>query len=626
MSTSNLAFQPAPEPFGFLVHSVVEHHAKHTPSTLALDYENETGDHLRWTYSDLNSIGNRIANLLREEHSLQIEESVPICVSKSPAFYACVLGVLKAGGVFTPFSNSPSDRKKFMLDELHAKVVLCVDGEDMNWCTGVSTVNITQLLSDLRGGSEAQKADHGLPDLRGSNLAYQMYTSGSTGRPKAVSVEHRNVVQTASICRGLVPWTKDDRMLQYAAPSFDMCYYDTFLAWSLGICLCSTHDEVVYNDLTGVINRLDVSLLGLTPSVALTLDPAAVPSVKWLYCIGEAMPQSLVDAWEGRLFNSYGPTEAAQMVTLFPVSRDVKSAVIGQPFSNTSFTVLLKNSQDVAPVFGLGELCIGGAQVARGYYANEERTKQAFITRDGSRMYKTGDNVRMLSDGKFEFVGRTDDQIKIRGQRVELGEINVKLKEAHDSIANVSTQILKVSDQSRDQLVAFLVLQDSASDDEQEEVRKAAQSSAQDQLPPYMVPKLYLFIDKIPLSAAGKVDKRALTKILRESAEAIEPSDQIAVGSDGRQLILEILSKASGSPIASIGDHTTIYQLGLDSISAIHVSAQLKQAGFSILPSELLSHPTIAELAPLLSNNKLGTSSAQNEVQRPLWKATMTVS
>lgn len=209
LSRFNMNTETLKSPFGDLVHAAFEFYAESQPDALALDFVAETGARTQWTYKTLNLYADRIANTLRFKHGLLVEDSVPICVPKSPAFYACVLGVLKAGGAFTPFSSAPQERMKFMLDELGSKIVLCVDAEDMSWCLNAKCVDVTELLKD--GGPVCVSASDSTnkPRLTDVNLAYHIYTSGSTGRPKAVSVEHRNAVQTVCASRHLIPWHDD---------------------------------------------------------------------------------------------------------------------------------------------------------------------------------------------------------------------------------------------------------------------------------------------------------------------------------------------------------------------------------------------------------------------------------
>ncbi|GME25605.1 Nonribosomal peptide synthetase 2 [Neofusicoccum parvum] len=359
---------------------------------------------------------------------------------------------------------------------------------------------------------------------------------------------------------------------------------------------------------------MQVTLTDLTPSVALSLPQDAVPTLQYLYCIGEAMPQELVDRWAGKLVNSYGPTEAAFCVTIFPVSKDIKSSVIGRPFPTTSFIVQSQDGSSTLPVFGVGELYIGGSQVAREYHANQEMTQSRFVSRYGQRFYKSGDVVRMLGNGTFEFVGRADDQVKIRGLRVELGEISHVLRDSHEAITGVSTQVFRASDESKEQIVAFLAVGPNKDNLDLEEIKVQAKKGASSKLPAYMVPNFFIFIDRIPLSAAGKVDKRALKAIFQGSEEANQDIVSFEDERDWTSTELEIRAAlAHISKVASenIGLHTTIYQLGLDSISAVQVAANLRKKNFKVTASDVLERPTCADLAVVLQSGDSSDAAEQ---------------
>jgi non-ribosomal peptide synthetase component F len=229
-----------------------------------------------------------------------------------------------------------------------------------------------------------------------------------------------------------------------------MCYYDCFLAWTFGFTLCAADQEMMLNNLTDSINTLKVDLLDLTPSVATSLSRNEVLGVKWLYCIGEPMSPEVVSQWNGVCVNSYGPTEAAFCTTIFSTNPAVKTSVIGRPFPTTSFARMPLRGERSVPVFGIGELYIGGVQLARGYYGQPQLTEERFVRAHGQRFYKSGDMVRMLGDGNLDFLGRTHDQIKIRGLRVELGEINKTLIAGDEMITAATTQILKRDDQQKE--------------------------------------------------------------------------------------------------------------------------------------------------------------------------------
>lgn len=599
LSISNLNFTALTPEAGPFLHSAFERNAELSPHAIALDFEHADGSRGRWTFNELNQISNQIAHALLE-YGVNFDNAVPICIPKSPHYYASVLAVLKAGAAFTPIDASlPVSRKQFMLQELDAEVVISNSWVDTTWC------DKTRILSiDAIGSLPTSNPD--IKGLRPDHLAYRLYTSGSTGTPKAVSVEHRNPVQTVEASRTIIPWNSESRLLQFAAITFDMCYYDCFLAWTFGFTLCAAEQPTMLNDTPGIIKSLQVTLADLTPSVALSLPQDAVQSLQYLYCIGEAMPQELVDRWAGKLVNSYGPTEAAFCVTIFPVNKDVKSSVIGKPFPTASFIVQSRDGSATLPMFGVGELYIGGSQVAREYHANDELTQSQFVSRHGQRFYKSGDVVRMLANGTFEFVGRADDQVKIRGLRVELGEISAVLRDSHQTIQSVSTQVLKASDESKEQIVAFLAV-GSSKDLDTNEIKRHSKQAASEKLPAYMVPKFFIFVDRIPLSLAGKVDKRALKVIFQDSEEA---NQEAAPTQDEREWTqVEQEARAAFAHISkvnseSIGLHSTIYQLGLDSISAVQVAATLRKKGFQVTASDIIEHPTCAELAVVLHSGQ----------------------
>lgn len=583
---------------GPFLHSNFERHAAIRPNAVALDFQYEDGSRTSWSFKDLNEVSNKVAHALLQL-KIQPEDVVPVSMPKCPSFYASILGILKSGAAFTPVDHRlPEARKKYMLDELGSKVVLCLDGSSLSWSGDIQCLNISTL-------GHYSKQNPVVPNLKPDNLAYCLYTSGSTGKPKAVSVEHRHPIQTIESSKLVIPWTHESRILQYAAITFDMCYYDCFLAWSFGFCLCSAEQSTMLNDLTGIINSMEISLLDLTPSVAASLEKDEVPSVEFLYCIGEAMSPDIVQRWEGKCVNSYGPTEAAFCCTIFPVSKAVKSTVIGKPFPSTSFIVLSKPGGRDVPVLGVGELHIGGSQVARGYYANNELSRSRFIERDGERLYKSGDMVRMLANNNFEFLGRADDQVKIRGLRVELGEINHVIQGSHEKIFKVTTQIIRSSECAKDQLVAFLVTRVQEHSALKEDIKNGARRAAAEQLPPYMIPRFFIFIDNIPLSAAGKANKKALTEIFRTSEEinfevTSSPAEHSSDWNYVEQEIRKAFSMLSRIPLEKIKRKTTIYQLGLDSISAVQLASRLRRKGFQVSAGDVFEHPNCTDLAAKL--------------------------
>lgn len=602
LSQSNMSFQPYDTSDGGFLHSAFEQNVAERPSAIALDFQNPGGERTKLTFFDLNKKANQIAHALIRLGT-QPEDVVPIHMPKSVEFYMSILGVLKAGGAFSPIHpDLPEARKQFMISELRPKIILsCHDA--IEWLRDEEPV-----VLNARKVENYSTENPAIEGLRPTNLAYCLYTSGSTGLPKAVSMEHRSPVQTIESSRSLIPWDQTSRLLQYAAITFDMCYYDCFLAWSFGFTLCAADQDTMLNHLVKSINDLQVDLLDLTPSIATPLKRKDVSNVRWLYCIGEAMTPEVASEWSGACVNSYGPTEAAFCTTIFPTKPEVKTSIIGQPFPSTSFAVFPPRGDRPMPVFGAGELYIGGAQLARGYYGQAQLTEEKFLHKRGQRFYRSGDVVRMLSDGNFEFLGRTDDQVKIRGLRVELGEINKTLKDSDDNIEAVSTQILKKEEAQKDQLVAFLVLKRSADEAEQMRLRLAAKQKAADTLPSYMVPQFYLFIKHLPKSMAGKVDKKALTNIFRASAEVSANSSDIEQAAsyhwnEREEQIRDIFSTLSGIPHEDIKPWTSIYQLGLDSISAVQIAAALRRIGLQADATHVMKYMNCRDLAAYLERS-----------------------
>jgi amino acid adenylation domain-containing protein len=592
LSDSNINFKTLNTTENALLHFAFEENARCRPGLIALEFQETSGGRKTLSFRELNEKANQIAHALIER-GIRLEDVVPIHIPKSPEFYASILGVLKAGGAFTPIHpDLPNARKKFMLTELRPKVLLCADTTTFNWCGDTPVLNV-DVAKDFPNSNPS------VPELSPTNLAYCLYTSGSTGTPKAVSMDHRSPIQTIEASKELVPWDHNSRLLQYAAISFDMCYYDCWLAWTFGFTLCAAEQHTMLNDITGVINSMKVDLLDLTPSVAASFKRVDVPTVRWLYCIGEAMTPEIITAWEGACVNSYGPTEAAFCTTIFSAKKSIKSNIIGKPFPTTSFAVFARSGDRILPVFSLGELYIGGAQLARGYYGQPDLTEQRFVQKDGQRFYKSGDKVRMLGDGNFEFVGRLDDQVKIRGLRVELGEINHVIQACDNSITAITTQILRKSSAAKDQLVSFLVTNVRNGEATQPQLREKVKQAAKRDLPSYMVPRFFVFVDKIPKSAAGKINKKALTDIFRaqENKESEEELDRDHTWTEIDSQIREVFAKLSCTPIEEILPTTSIYQLGLDSISAVQVASALRKRGYEVTAADVLKFANCIDLA-----------------------------
>ncbi|KAF8420669.1 hypothetical protein EV426DRAFT_239732 [Tirmania nivea] len=624
LSTSNSPPIALPEVTDKFLHSLLEQKARDDPAATALEFLDDEGRVSTYTYEAFNQAANQVAHALLK-CGVKRDEAIPVCLEKSPQYYICILGILKAGTAFTPIDPSaPAQRKAFMLEELGARWLITSSTEvrDLPARDGLKFIILEKL--DLCSYPVANPI---IEDLSPTHLAYRLYTSGSTGLPKAVSVEIKSALQTVRASRNIIPWNRESRILQFAAITFDMCYYDCFMAWNYGLTLCSAGKKQLLGDIEGTINRMDITILDLTPTVASTLIAQNLPKVELLYCIGEAMPQNLINDWGHRCVNSYGPTEAAMCCTIVPVDRRVKSANIGAPFQSASLHILSLDSSYTLPKLGCGELCIGGPQIAREYHNNPQLTKAKFIMVGSERLYRTGDNARMLANGTFEFISRLDDQVKIRGLRVELDEINHVIKNSHEEIKETATIVLRHSVGAKEQLVSFLALEGRENqgavpvviDDLQIKARLLfiARSAAELALPTYMIPGVMLVINHIPLSAAGKVDKKALKSLFsQQDIESLSESNTLEHTEEWTKEELEvrdIIAEISQLPVDRISKVSTIYQIGLDSISAAQVAMRLQKRGFIITVIDILECPSIKQLSPRLiyktSGDKQDTES-----------------
>ncbi|KAK9449301.1 uncharacterized protein V1518DRAFT_432890 [Limtongia smithiae] len=616
------------------LHSQFEINASKYPSKNALEFLYDENKTKCWTYAELNQWANRICQYL-QQFDLNIDESIPLCMPKCPEYYASMISVLKAGAAFCPLDHAaPTARMLYMLKELNARVLLVseesfqvvsdlVESSDLQ----MVIVNISSL--HLASTPDSPPPTRSIPD---SATAYRIYTSGTTGKPKAVNVEIRNAMQTIEASRSLLPHGESSRLLQYAATTFDMSIYDCFIAWTFGFTLCSANSTFMISNLELVSNSMQISLLDLTPSVAASIKRRNVPSVETLFCIGEVLPQAVVDEWSGACYNSYGPTEAAMCCTITRTSASIKSSLIGKPFPTTTFYVLVPNGDSVLPLYSVGELVIGGYQVARGYYNNDILTAENFVNVDGERLYRTGDLVRMRGDGVFDFVGRKDDQVKLRGLRIELQEIDSVIRQNNDSVVDVSTlvltprkrdEFLTSAEKTKSQLVTFVVLKSrydfgdrtfSDADSVSEREIQSIARSCREFLPYYMIPSFFVPISGIPLSAAGKLSRARLNTIFDEYyvqwLNLERPTDE-ENWNDVELRIRSIMCAISGLPVSSVYLDSSIYELGMDSISATQAAASLRRNGFNCSAIDILKNPTIRQLSEFIS--KVASTEAQRQ-------------
>ncbi|MGN7824029.1 amino acid adenylation domain-containing protein [Chitinophaga sp. 22536] len=583
-----------------LVH-LIERQARATPEKVALVLGEKS-----LTYKALNEISNQWAHYLQQS-GVKAGSLVAFCIEQSVEKIVCMLAILKAGGAYVPLDTShPKARLEYMLKDAAAPVLITSSRFENSF----AAYNGHIVLTD---GEHTMASVRGLPidftsaAITPQSLIYVIYTSGTTGRPKGVMVEHEQVANFMQCYGGYLQLDSAARALQFTSTGFDASATDLWLPLTMGATLYLYPDNrIVGDELWRFITEHEISVLPfISPSVLATLPVHDSMGALKVICVGgEACPEPVVRRWKNRvrLVNGYGPTEATILVSYFVYDDDHPATTIGRPNANSSFYILDAHMQ-VVPIGQPGELYIGGAQVARGYWRLPELTREKFlanpfvteeeIAHDWKRIYKTGDLARYLPDGNVEFLGRNDTQVKIRGVRIELSEVENVLS----GLPGVVQAVVIVQEDKYDErtLLACIVHQEGKLQGERnqqvtQEIRKALQL----ELPAQMVPSAFLFLDKLPVNAHGKIDKQALNLQSREIIEAIFPEGVSFHACE--QVIKAIWSEVLQQKDINVSDN--FFELGGHSILITQVYKRLPAVfRTKITLPELFDYVTIEALA-----------------------------
>ncbi|POR38693.1 Siderophore peptide synthetase [Tolypocladium paradoxum] len=603
-------------------------HAESTALEFVGGYDNRSLAKRTWSYKEFDLIANRVANLLRENTSPG--DIVAIHFHKCAEAYFSILGILKAGCAFVALDpNAPKARKEFILGDSQARCLL-TDGEStLDFDVSTKLLRISEESLQTYPDSRPDICDNFTP----ANTCYCLYTSGTTGSPKGCEITHENAVQAMMAFQDLFSghWAQDSRWLQFAALHFDVSVLEQYWSWSVGITVVAAPRDLILDDLTGSINRLGITHIDLTPSLARLTHPDEMPSLcKGVFITGgEQLKQEILDAWGSKavIYNAYGPTEATIGVTMYQrVPVNGRPSNIGRQFPNVGSYVFRPGTEIPVLRGGVGELCVSGKLVGKGYLNRPELTDERFPTlaEFGERIYRTGDLVRILHDGCFDFLGRADDQVKLRGQRLEVGEINHAIRTGAPDVQDAVTIVVRQDSGSKDVLVSFLVGESNSSQSlcvlpDTDGLAIQARAACLERLPGYMVPTYFLRLPHIPLSPNNKVEAKELKALFGSLSheQLMRLSTSSTLSADSRlgrlvlQMIIRILSEFSNVPEGSLSPSTSIFDVGVDSITALQLSAQLRTAGFEAAsPAMLLRCPIIADLVRALSADPGTTSHA----------------
>jgi amino acid adenylation domain-containing protein len=571
--------------------------AARTPGHTAL-----IADSRRFTYRELDERSNRLARHLQ---SLGVgpDTLVGVAMARTEALVVTLFAILKAGGAYVPLDpNYPKERIALVIGDSRMRIVVTTEESR------------TQLPLDLSDLAVINADDPSIGSLSSApvqssaashHLAYVIYTSGSTGKPKGVMLENRNVVNFFT-GMDLAIGSKPGVWLAVTSISFDISVLE--LLWTL------TRGFTVVLDagrspgfIADQIARFGVTHLQMTPSLAmmLTLDSrayAALASLRTMMLGGEAVPASLINllrkVFKGDIYNMYGPTETTVWSTSYLIQEIGSSISIGRPIANTQVFLLDDNLHPV-PVGEIGELFIGGDSVARGYWKRPELTAERFITIPSlsrERIYRTGDLARFLPDGNIEYLGRADYQIKLRGHRIEPGEIEAFLEQCRG--VRQAVVVLREDRESDKRLVAYLVAS-AGSPESPAELRAALASK----LPDYMVPSAFVFLPSFPLTDNGKIDRKALLKLPPPNTSAQPAEGAAEACTEMEQIISRAWREALGVPSVDLNEN--FFDLGAHSLTVAEVQARLQQdLGRDVALVDLFQFSTVAALAAHLAGGQ----------------------
>ena len=613
-------------------HQMFEAQVESDPEAPAVIYQDE-----RISYGELNNRANQLAHYL-QKLGIGPEALVGVLLERSPEMVVAILGVLKAGGAYVPLDQSyPKERLSFLQDDAQLKVLLT---QVRLAETLTQSRSVVIYIDEAWGQIEQESVSNPVSQVQPDNLAYVIYTSGSTGKPKGVMVPHYGLANYLNWCTKAYAVSEGQGSAVHSSIAFDLTITSLFAPLAVGGSVMLIPEAEGIERLASALSTPnDYSLIKITPAhldLLSQLLPAEKVSGKTRALIigGEELRSESLEFWRThsastRLINEYGPTESVVGCCVYEVAEGDASSgpvPIGKPIANTELYIVDKRMQPV-PVGVIGELYIGGVGLARGYWQRPELTAEKFVPhpfsgRAGARLYRTGDLARYLADGRVEFLGRRDQQVKLRGYRIELGEIEAVLRSQRGVQDAVVVMQTGVGGEKR--LVGYVVRAEEAKAVSMREWRRrqrAERKRLSEQLPEYMIPAVIVELRELPLTANGKVDRRALPE--PDGARPEWVTRYQAPRNEVEAELCRIWAAVLG--LERVGIHDNFFELGGDSILSIQIVARANQKGLRLAPRQLFEQRTIAALAtavdttPTLRTEQGEVSGAQRLTPIQQW-------
>lgn len=585
------------------------------PEHIAIEFENQ-----KFTYETIDRLANQFAGFLQEQ-GVKPEEKVAICLPRTWEVYLAMLGILKAGGAYIPIDpEAPGERVHFIMQDSGAKLLITNDFILERIASNVEAFPIFNVARDLSKLSIYPDYKPLVINRSSHDLVYIIYTSGSSGEPKGVLLEHRNVINYVLGAQSIYPINSTDRVLQGFTVSFDASVEEIWVPFSVGATVVvGTFDIMRSGDrFASKLNALNITFLSCAPTL-LSMVHEDIPSLKILIFGGEVCPNDIAHRWckPGRMvYNTYGPTEAAVIAT-YAVLEPHKQVTIGRPL--VGYEVLVVNDNLIKVAEGEeGEILIGGDSVARGYLHRDDLTKEKFIETDRfdglyKRYYRTGDLAKYNSQGELIFMGRADAQVKVRGFRVELAEIEGLLLQL-DGIRAAAVAL----DETSQQLAAYVVIDPGVSLD-----REAIAGLLRLKLPYYMIPSTLDVIDRLPMTPSQKIDRKKLPPP-QMPLTFVQNKTIIAPASHLEKEMVRVMASHFKRDNISMDDHF-FNDLGGHSLLAALIVSDLRKIPLfeNMSVVDVYKHPVLSDLATVLQakvTNQEGQQETKTVKDRPIYK------
>ncbi|MFK8104081.1 MAG: amino acid adenylation domain-containing protein, partial [Saprospiraceae bacterium] len=561
-----------------------------TPNNLAVIFEDET-----LSYAELDARSNQLARHLRERGA-QAESLVAICIDRSPEMIVGLWGILKSGAAYLPVDVAhPQERIDYLLEDSQAQFVV-TNGIYTEKFSKIPAENCISIDADWSGIAQQKEAALSV-EIKPHDLAYIIYTSGSTGTPKGVMIEHHGMFNLVLDHIDRLSITEQDRISQFVSMSFDASIPELFMSVLTGASLVLLSKERIADpsSFLAYIKAKELTVCSLMPAYLSAFDPQELTFLRVIMTGGDVanVEKAVACAAYCDFFNFYGPTECTVCATVYQVLPEDEMRTqlpIGKSIANTQVYILDEQQQLVPPNVE-GEICIAGVGLARAYLNHPELTTEKYIPNpfvEGTKMYRTGDKGKYLSDGNIAFLGRLDNQVKIRGHRIELGEIEVVLEAS--PLVKQAVVVVRQDSEGTPHLVAYLKVTAAYE-------RAVVYRYLQARLTVYMIPAMLIPMAAFPLTTGGKVDRKALPE---PELSTLETKTYVAPTSELEKQLVEIWQ--AYLPVKKIGVHDDFFQLGGHSLLATRVVSGIrKNLQLEVPIKDFFANPTIEQLADFIS-------------------------